>query len=132
MSVLRVVPWWLRVASPPMPTAPSPCAAAASNARGLCTPELAQWQRAGSGGAEPRVRRHLVSARRQTCEPGLLPEPVGMQSRGLSWGWGLPAWSWALAKAGSAWAAVGDAQGCSETRQSAVHTPGGGSPPAWL
>lgn len=53
---------------------------------------------------------------RQSCEPGPFPKPGGVQNRGPGWGWGLPAWSWALAKAGSAWAAAGDPQGCTETR----------------
>lgn len=70
---------------------------------------------------------------RHTREPGPFPKLVGMQNRGLGWGWGLPAWLWALARAGSAWAALGDPQGCIETRQRAVHTPGRGScPPGWF
>lgn len=93
MSVLRVVPWRLRVVSPPVPTAPSPRGAAASDAQGFACLSLHSGDVPAPQGLSPESLVTLcpLVGRGQTCESGPFPEPVGVQSRGLSWGWGLPA-----------------------------------------
>lgn len=135
VSVLRLVPWQLRVVTPRRQWPLVPAEQQRAMLRGFACLSLHSGDVPAGEGLSPESIITLcpLVGRRQTPESDPFPKPVGMQNRGLSWGWGLPAWPWVLAKVGPAWAAVGDPRGSLETRQSAVRTPGRGAcPPGWV